>query len=629
MSRLVATAPVRATEPPVVARPLPASTDSPTALDKIGKLIRFEVARKIDIEDYIIRIGESKEYTKCLEEYTKGLERIKLRIANLRGFEAYFKSIGNTEGDTIKAYGWGVYCHQMSPNDSRRPFGQPEKTGISSVDTIDIIKNDGTRYRFKLNSSFKVQKERLSEEEDFFPNGFNSGEDKYDKYYVKDSKLKHENHYDIATTLTDSLLYKDHFDKKIRVNGSEKRLVEAISPLAAEDNVLLPSVPGSVTRSDTTPPPPVQPPAAPDGSAFKSVIRSFSDSDFESSGAPVLDEPPAAVVEATATLDEAAARAAKALAAVDEPPPPPVQPVLPPAAASRDVSEFAPDESRRSPESTEPFTPVEKNHINDLMHLSGDDSFSFWSSLKDPMKINIKKKIFDPAIPDTYVITNNTIEDIRTKIAGFYNRLCDFCSDLNSCADDFIDRYEEEDTIETWIGADYDNFLWVYQLYCVTQKFPDYFLMFCYQTSGIIPGLFSKITDRGRFFEKLKGYFEGNTISSEEGYEEPVKTFNEEAVKTFMEQAGSTPASALSAAAENIVNIINRYKGNPINKFFLEKYFYDNCGINEKMGFRTLVNQLDIIEEDKKLLRRIFNDHKNIKDMSGGDLIKFEIRTDE
>ena len=105
MSRLVATAPVRATEPPVVARPLPASTDSPTALDKIGKLIRFEVARKIDIEDYIIRIGESKEYTKCLEEYTKGLERIKLRIANLRGFEAYFKSIGNTEGDTIKAYG--------------------------------------------------------------------------------------------------------------------------------------------------------------------------------------------------------------------------------------------------------------------------------------------------------------------------------------------------------------------------------------------------------------------------------------------------------------------------------------------------------------------------------------------
>ena len=263
------------------------------------------------------------------------------------------------------------------------------------------------------------------------------------------------------------------------------------------------------------------------------------------------------------------------------------------------------------------------------MHLSGDDSFSFWSSLKDPMKINIKKKIFDPAIPDTYVITNNTIEDIRTKIAGFYNRLCDFCSDLNSCADDFIDRYEEEDTIETWIGADYDNFLWVYQLYCVTQKFPDYFLMFCYQTSGIIPGLFSKITDRGRFFEKLKGYFEGNTISSEEGYEEPVKTFNEEAVKTFMEQAGSTPASALSAAAENIVNIINRYKGNPINKFFLEKYFYDNCGINEKMGFRTLVNQLDIIEEDKKLLRRIFNDHKNIKDMSGGDLIKFEIRTDE
>ncbi len=174
MPGLGATAPVRATEPPVVARSSPASTDLPIALDKIGQLIRFEEERKIAIEGYIICIGESKEYTKCLEEYTKcleeytkGLERIKLRIANLRGFEAYFKSIGNTE-DTIKAYGWGEHCYQMSPNDSGNPSGQPKKTGISSVDTIDIIKKDGTRYRFKLNSSFQVQKERLSNKENFF-----------------------------------------------------------------------------------------------------------------------------------------------------------------------------------------------------------------------------------------------------------------------------------------------------------------------------------------------------------------------------------------------------------------------------------------------------------------------------
>ncbi len=256
------------------------------------------------------------------------------------------------------------------------------------------------------------------------------------------------------------------------------------------------------------------------------------------------------------------------------------------------------------------------------MKCSGDyASFSFWSRLYDTMKINIKKKIFDPAIPDTREITGYTIEAIRTKIADFHNSLYDFRYNLTSCADDFINKYKEDDTIETWIGADYDNFLRVYQLYCVTQKFPDYFLMFCYQTSGIIPGLFSNITDRGRFFEKLKGYFEGNTISSKEGYEE--------AVKTFMEQAGSTSALALSEAAKNIVDIINECEENLINKFFLEKYFYDNCGINEKMGFRRLVNQLDIIEEDKELLLRIFNDHKKIKDMSGGDLIKFGIRTDE
>ena len=238
------------------ARSALASKASPTPQAKIVALIDFEEDRKKAIEEYIGYIQKTKE--SCTEsdsdvqKYKKALDRINLRIANLRGFEAYFKFIGEKLGHTIEVIGWGQHCNSSGFNDHAL-----RRQGISSVDKIVIKEPGGNNYTFKLNSSFQVQKE-LSKEENFFPKGFNSSGD--NGYYVQYNQLKHKKHDDIATTLTDSLLYQDHLEKKFE----GKPLVEnpapapapapAPSPAPAAAAELAPRRP-SLSAQNPTPPP--------------------------------------------------------------------------------------------------------------------------------------------------------------------------------------------------------------------------------------------------------------------------------------------------------------------------------------------------------------------------------------